>query len=85
MTTPIKLPREDKEQLVADVQQYAETELGEHMGNIAAEGLLNHILSLVTPYVYNQAIRSAKEVVTAEFARLDEELSVLERPLTHRR
>lgn len=81
----VNIPRQEKNQLIADVQEYAEEQFGQPVGNITAEGLLDHILSLVAPYVYNQAIADTKRVLSDEWARLDEELSVLERPMTRRR
>jgi uncharacterized protein (DUF2164 family) len=83
--TPIKIAREEKNLLIAQVQQYAEEQFGEPIGNIAAEGLLDEILTLVTPFVYNQAIADTKKVLADEWTRLDEELNVLERPITRRR
>jgi uncharacterized protein (DUF2164 family) len=85
MPKTIKIPRQDKDRLVADLQDYLSHELGEQLGNIAAEGLLDHVLSLVAPYVYNQAIEDTKQLISNEWARLDEELNVLERPLPPRR
>lgn len=85
MTLPIKIQRQDKDELVSEIQDYVAREFGEPIGNIAAEGLLDYVLSLVLPHIYNQAIQDAKNLVSTEFARLDEEMSVLLRPVARRR
>lgn len=82
---PIRIPREEKQDLIGQIEDYILEQTGETFGNIATEGLLDHVLTLITPYVYNQAIADAKTVVSEEWARLDEELNVLERPLQRRR
>lgn len=82
---PIRIPREEKQDLIQQLEDYIIDQTGEAFGNIAAEGLFDHVLSLVTPYVYNQAITDARTVVSEEWSRLEDELNVLERPINRRR
>lgn len=71
--------------LVEDIQEYLETELSERIGNLAAEGLLDFVLSQVTPYVYNQAIADARKISMQQMERTDEELSFLVKPRKRRK
>jgi len=82
---PIKIPREDKALLAEQIQDYLEGQFSEPVGNLAAEGILDFVLGLVAPYVYNQAVADARKVVMQQIDRMDEELSYLEKPLPRRR
>lgn len=82
---PIKIPREDKNLLVQDFQDYLQGELDEPIGNLAAEGILDFVLKLVAPYVYNQAVADARKIVLQQLQRADEEVSFLEQPIDRRR
>lgn len=82
---PIKMPREEKNLLVRDIQDYLQGELDEPVGNLAAEGILDFVLKLVTPYVYNQAVADARKILQEQMLRADDELSYLEQPIDHRR
>lgn len=82
---PIKIPREDKTMMAEQVQDYLEGQFSEPVGNLAAEGILDFVLGLVTPYIYNQAVADARKLVTQQMERTDEELSYLEKPLPRRR
>lgn len=82
---PIKIPREDKTLLAEDLQEYLADQLSERMGNLVAEGILDFVLNLVAPYVYNQAIADAQKIVVELMARTEDELNVLEKPLGRRR
>lgn len=78
---PIKLPREDKLQLVHRVQYYFETERGESIGELAAEQLVDFLLGEAGPYLYNAALADARNVFQEKMNQLDDELYTLEKPL----
>lgn len=86
MIVPIKLPKEEKEALVRDVQQYFEEERSETIGNLAAEQILDHMIQLLGPHLYNKAIADARAVVLEKIGQVDDELYALEKqpPRTRR-
>lgn len=79
MIVPIKLPKEEKEQIVRGVQLYFEEERSETIGNLAAEQLVDHMLQLLGPYLYNKAIADARAVVLEKISQVDDELYALEK------
>jgi len=79
MIVPIKLPKEEKEQIVRSVQQYFEEERSETIGNLAAEQIVDHMLQLLGPYLYNKAIADARAVVLEKISQVDDELYALEK------
>lgn len=78
---PIRLPREDKLQLIHRMQHYFETERGEHIGELAAEQLVDFVLKEAGPFVYNAAIAEARSVFQDKMNQLDDELYALEKPV----
>lgn len=79
------MPREEKNLLVRDIQDYLQGELDEPIGNLAAEGILDFVLKRVTPYVYNQAVADARKTLQQQMLRADDELSYLEQPIDRRK
>ncbi|MBM6619433.1 DUF2164 domain-containing protein [Bacillus suaedaesalsae] len=77
----IKIPRNEKERLIEQVQQYFQLERGEEIGSIGAEGFLDFVLKEASPYVYNQAITDARKVLNERISLLEEELYLLEKPI----
>lgn len=76
---PIKLPREEKLQLVHRLQHYFETERGESIGELGAEQLVDFMIGALGPYVYNAAIADARNVFQEKMNQLDDELYSLEK------
>lgn len=77
---PLKLPREEKLQLVYRVQRYFETERGETVGELGAEQLVDFMIGELSPYLYNAAIADARVVFQETMNQLDDELYALEKP-----
>ncbi|GGF94514.1 DUF2164 domain-containing protein [Paenibacillus aceti] len=78
---PIKLPREQKQEIVERVKEYFELERSESIGDIAAEQLLDFMLKELAPYVYNKAVEDARQAVEQKWASIEEELYSLKKPL----
>jgi len=78
---PIKLPKEQKLEIVESVKEYFEMERSESIGDIAAEQLLDFMLKALAPYVYNKAIDDARQAVEQKLASVEEELYSLKKPL----
>ncbi|MFC5528294.1 DUF2164 domain-containing protein [Cohnella yongneupensis] len=77
---PIKLPREDKMQLVHRLQHYFEVERDESIGELAAEQLVDFMIGAVGPYVYNTAVADTRRVIQEKMNQLEDELYSLEKP-----
>lgn len=76
--TPLKLPREQREQIIALIQEYFEMERGEQIGDLAADGMLDFFLKQIGPYVYNQALGDCRQLVNEKMASLEEDIYALE-------
>ncbi|MGG1638502.1 DUF2164 domain-containing protein [Paenibacillus sp. FSL K6-3182] len=81
----LKLPKEQKEQLIASIQQYFELERSETLGSIAAEQLLDFMIQAVGPHIYNHAIKDARQTVLERMQTLEDELYSLEKPTAAKR
>lgn len=77
---PLRMPREEKLQLVYRVQQYFETERGESIGELGAEQFVDFMIGELSPYLYNAAIADARGVFQEKMNQLDDELYALEKP-----
>ena len=77
----IKLPREQKLEIVSKMQRYFNTEFSEEVGQLATEIFLDFILKEVSPYIYNQAIKDARSIIEQRMILLDEDICALEAPL----
>jgi len=85
MIVPIKLPREEKEQIVRSVQQYFEEERAETIGNLAAEQLIDFMVQELGPHMYNKAIADARAVILEKISQVDDELYAIEKPIRNRK
>ncbi|RIV26138.1 DUF2164 family protein [Alicyclobacillaceae bacterium I2511] len=59
----VKIPREDKLQIVEQIQSYLENERSENIGNLVAEGLLDMIESHIAPYIYQTRRKTPTSVL----------------------
>lgn len=75
----IKLPKEEKELLIDDVIRYFEEERSETIGRLAAEACLDHMIGLIGPAVYNQALKDARSLVSERMNGLEDDLYALEK------
>ena len=76
----MKLPRQQKEQMIDSLKAYYWKERGEEIGSVAAEQLLDHVISVVGPVIYNQAVADARKTVMERVASIEDELYALETP-----
>lgn len=81
----LKLPKEQKEQMTARIQQYFELERSETIGSIAAEQLLDFMIKEIGPHLYNHAINDARKAVLERMQTLEDELYALEKPILTKR
>ena len=76
----IELPKDVRDQAVASLQRYVESELDERFGNLAVGSLLSFFLAEIAPVVYNQAVSEVQERVQMRVSEID--IEAFEEPLT---
>jgi uncharacterized protein (DUF2164 family) len=77
----IKLPKEQKEEIVKRVQAYFEEERSETIGVLAAEQLTDFMLKELAPYLYNKAIADVRGLLAEKFGQIEDELYAMEKPI----
>lgn len=81
MMVPIKLPKEEKNELIVRLQSFFAEERSEPIGNLAAEQLLDYMIKELAPYLYNKGVSDARNMLNVKFGQLEDELYALEKPL----
>ncbi|MBD7969027.1 DUF2164 domain-containing protein [Paenibacillus gallinarum] len=75
----MKLPKEQKDQMIRLIQAYFETERGETIGDLAADGVLDFFMTQLSPYVYNQALSDCRVLLNQRMISLEEDVYALEK------
>lgn len=70
----IELTREQRQQAIASIERYAQENLDERIGNIAAGALLGFFLQEIGPTIYNRAVADVQERLQQRVAELDIEV-----------
>ncbi|MFD0696988.1 DUF2164 domain-containing protein [Paenibacillus sp. GCM10027628] len=73
----LKLPKEEKEILVEDLQSHLESEHDISLGRLAAEQLVDYMLEQLAAPIYNQAIEDARKTLLDKMASLEDDLYAL--------
>jgi len=81
MIIPIKLPREQKKEIICKVQTYFEEERAESIGELAAEQWIDFMIKELGPYIYNTAIEDARKTINERINQIEDELYSLEKPI----
>jgi uncharacterized protein (DUF2164 family) len=76
----LKMPREQKIQIISLVQQYFREERDEEIGDLAAEFLMDFMMKQISPFIYNQAINDVQSIVSQKMALLEEDVYALKMP-----
>lgn len=76
-----KIPRDQKQMLVRNIQAYIDTGWSASIGELAAANLLDFMMKQVGPIIYNGAIQDVRTVVLQQMERVDEEVYALEKPV----
>ena len=71
---PITLSALARDEALASLQKYAETNLDQRLGNLAAADLLDYLLEEIGPAIYNQAVADVQERLQARVQEIDVEL-----------
>ncbi|MFD2613252.1 DUF2164 domain-containing protein [Paenibacillus gansuensis] len=77
----LKLPKEQKLQLVMKLQIYMQEQLDQEIGALPAELLLDFVLQECAPHAYNQAIEDAASLVTDRMSAMEEDLFALKQQI----
>lgn len=77
----LKIPKEQKQQIIDRVQQYFRDERDEEISELAADLLLDFITKQIRPWIYNQAVDDAQALVSQRMAAIEEDLYALKIPL----
>jgi len=70
----VELSKENRTEAVSSIQQYAERNLPEPMGELAAGLLLDYFLAEIGPLIYNQGVRDAATRMQQRIEDLEGEL-----------
>jgi|HigsolmetaAR203D_1030402.scaffolds.fasta_scaffold00010_181 uncharacterized protein (DUF2164 family) len=82
---PLKLPKDQKDEIIKKVQAFFEEERSETIGILAADQLVDFMLKELGPYVYNKAIADVRVLTAEKAAQFEEELYAMEMPVNRRR
>lgn len=74
------LKKEEKEYMIARIQEYFELERDESIGELAADQMLDYMVKELGPFLYNKGIYDARQMVEQKVMNIDEDLLSLERP-----
>ena len=85
LSMTIKLPREEKEQIIDSVKAYFEQERSESIGDLAAEQLIDYMIQALGPYIYNKAVADARVLINEKMNQMEDEMYSLEKPLHKRK
>ncbi|MBA9087788.1 uncharacterized protein (DUF2164 family) [Fontibacillus solani] len=81
----IKLPKEEKAEIIRSVQAYFEEERSESIGELAADQLVDFMIEALGPFIYNKALDDSRQVISEKMLQLEDELYVLEKPTQNRK
>ncbi|CAH1196076.1 hypothetical protein PAECIP111891_00787 [Paenibacillus allorhizoplanae] len=73
----LKLPKDEKDALISDLQEHLDVELGVTVGQIAAEQLIDYMLQQLTSPIYNLAIEDAIKSAKDRMTVLEDDLYAL--------
>ncbi|TWI90465.1 uncharacterized protein (DUF2164 family) [Roseibium hamelinense] len=76
----LKLSREQKVALAANLKRFLEDELDTEIGNMDAERLVDHLVKRFAPRFYNQGIRDAHALLSKKIDDLADDFYGLEQP-----
>jgi uncharacterized protein (DUF2164 family) len=85
MIISIKLPKEEKDEIIKSIQVYFEEERSETLGALGAEQLIDFMIKELGPYIYNKAISDTRAIVNEKINQIDDELYTLEMPIKNRK
>jgi uncharacterized protein (DUF2164 family) len=77
----IKLPKEQKTEIIRNIQSYFEEERSEILGELGADQLIDFMIKELGPYIYNKAVDDSRKLISEKMNQIDDELYTLEKPI----
>ena len=77
----LAMDRKVKDELVQDLQAYMQSEMDLEPGAFETEFLLDHLIEIVGPRIYNQALRDIQVHLSGYLDTLNERIDELAKPL----
>ncbi|MDD9267989.1 DUF2164 family protein [Paenibacillus sp. GCM10023248] len=71
---PFKIPKEEKEALISDLQGQLENDHGIEMGNLAVEQLIDYMAQQLYAPIYNQAVEDAGKLLMERMGAMEDDL-----------
>ncbi|WP_106767311.1 DUF2164 domain-containing protein [Paenibacillus faecalis] len=78
---PIKFPKEERERIIQQIQDYFEEEHDASLGHLAADNMLEFFMTRISPYIYNQALEDCRQLVAQRMLSLEDDIYALEQPV----
>ncbi|UNK05148.1 DUF2164 family protein [Psychrobacter raelei] len=75
----LQLDKEDEELLLDELRDYMSDELDIDIGNLPTKLLLDYMVNLIGPKIYDQAIEDSEPWLYDRFTSILEDLSVLKK------
>lgn len=79
------LTKEEREYVMARVQEYFELERDESIGDLAADQLIQYMSEELGQFFYNKGVQDARQMVEQKVINIDEDLLSLVRPAGRKR
>jgi uncharacterized protein (DUF2164 family) len=70
----IEISKEARAEAVSSLERYFETNMGERIGNVAADQLLQFFLEEMGPVIHNRAVADVQERLQARVMEVDIEV-----------
>mgnify|MGYP005830286683 CR=1 FL=1 len=77
----IKMPKEEKDEIIGRIQTFHYEQHGEEIGIIGAENLFDFFMKELGPYFYNKGVMDSKEVLMDKMLLMEDDLYALKRPI----
>lgn len=81
----ISFSRQEKDTIVAKIQEYFADKLDKEIGQFETEFLLNFLADEVGPYFYNKGVHDSQAMLQIKVDEIVEAIDSLEKPLDIRR
>ncbi|MBP1080153.1 MULTISPECIES: DUF2164 domain-containing protein [Bacillus] len=75
----LSLKKEEKDQIISDIQQFFYEERDEEIGELAAEQAFAFIKEKLGPYFYNLGVSDCRKVLEDKAQAMEDELFALEK------
>lgn len=76
-----KLTKEQQQLMISSIQTFFMQEREEEISEFAAERVLDFVKESLAVHFYNAGVLDAKKVMEDQYARLEDEILTLERPI----